>query len=236
MYKPRTDQTAYFTYASSLQAGDLAPGTAANAGQSLPPYRSTEYEVGYKASLAGIDIGAALFRIERPFANINAADNVFEISGDQVNKGLELSAVGQLVDALTVYGGLTLLDARMEHTPLATTNDQLYVGAPKVKGNVLLEYQVPGVAGLVASFDYQFSTDRAGNDTNSYMVAGYNLFDVGVRYVRGKLTCRVAVDNLTDRSYWSTVAPSNLTGANTGSLIGHLGAPRTLLASVSILL
>ena len=45
---------------------------------------------------------------------------------------------------------------------------------------------------------------------------------------------QMAVDNLTDRAYWSTVAPSNLTGANTGSLIAHLGAPRTVLASVTV--
>jgi iron complex outermembrane receptor protein len=236
LFKPQEDMTAYFTYASSLQAGDLAPGTAANAGQSLAPYRSKEYELGWKASLATIDLSAALFRIERPFANVNPADNVFEISGDQINKGLEASAVGRVADGLTLFGGLTLLDARMEHTPLAATNGQLYVGAPKVKGNVLLEYQVPAVAGLVASFDYQFSGDRAGNDTNSLMVAGYNLFDVGLRYVRDRVTWRLAVDNLTDRSYWSTVAPSNLTGANTGNLIGHLGAPRTVLASVSVFL
>ena len=236
LFKPRADMTAYVTYASSLQAGDLAPGTAANAGQSLPPYRSKEYELGYKASLPAIDVGAALFRIERPFANINPANNLFGISGDQVNRGFEVSAVGQLADRVTIFGGVTLLDARMEHTPLPSTNDRLYVGAPKVKGNVLLDYQVPAVAGLVASFDYQFSSGRAGNDTNSLMVTGYNLFDVGVRYVRNRVTLRLALDNLTDRSYWSTVAPSNLTGANTGSLIGHLGAPRTVLASVSVFL
>src|SRR5579872_1253670 len=236
MFKPRADMTTYFTYARSLQAGDLAPAGTVNAGESLPPYRSTEYELGYKASLAGIDLGAAVFRIERPFANIDPTDDVFKITGDQVNKGLELSAVGQVVDGLTVYGGVTLLDARLQHTPLASTNDQLYVGAPKVKGNVLLEYGIAAVPGLVATFDYQFSTDRAGNDTNSLIVAGYNLFDVGLRYVIDRVTLRLAVDNLTDRSYWSTVAPSNLTGANTGSLIGHLGAPRTVLASVSVFL
>jgi iron complex outermembrane receptor protein len=236
MFKPRADMTAYVTYASALQAGDLAPAGTVNAGQSLPPYRSTEYELGYKASLASIDLGAALFRIERPFANVNTANNTFEITGDQVNKGLEMSAVGQVVDGLMLFGGVTLLDARMERTPLATTNDKLYVGAPKVKGNVLLEYQIPQIAGLVATFDYQFSTDRAGNDTNTLMVAGYNLFDIGVRYIRGKLTWRLAVDNITDRAYWSTVAPSDLTGANTGNLIGHLGAPRTVLASMSLAL
>ena len=238
LFKPAANMTTYFTYASSLQAGDIAPGTATNAGQGLAPYRSKEYELGYKATISKIDFTAALFRIERPFANINPADQVFEISGLQVNKGLELSAVGEVVSGLTLYGGVQLLDARMEHTPLPTTNDKTYVGAPKVKGNMLFEYRIPGATGLVATFDYQFSGTRAGNDTNSFVAPGYNLFDLGVRYTSNAsskpVIWRLAVDNLTDRRYWSTVAPSNLTGANTGNLIGHLGSPRTVLASVSV--
>lgn len=238
MFKPAANMMAYVTYASSLQAGDLAPGTAANAGDSLAPYRSTEYEVGYKVALSMIDLTAALFRIERPFANIDPTDNVFRISGQQVNKGVEFSAVGQVAGGLTVYGGLTLLDARMQDTPLVTTSDKIYVGAPKYKGNVLFEYTIPAVTGLIASLDYQFSGDRAANDTNSFFAAGYNLFDVGVRYTSkigpAPVTWRLAIDNLTDRNYWSTVAPSNLSGANTGSLVAHLGAPRTVLASVSV--
>jgi iron complex outermembrane recepter protein len=240
MYKPVGNMTVYATFASSLQAGDLAPsGTGlVNAGQSLPPYRSKEYEVGYKASLAKIDFTAALFRIQRPFANVNLADNAFEISGLQVNRGLELSAVGEVIQGLTVYGGVTFLDAKLENTPLATTNDKIYVGAPKVKGNTLFEYHFPAIPGLVTSFDWQFTGPRAANDTNSFFVAGYNLFDVGARYTSTVLTksvtWRLAVDNVADRHYWSTVAPSNLTGANTGNLLAHFGSPRTVLASVSI--
>jgi iron complex outermembrane recepter protein len=238
IFKPAVNMTTYFTYASSLQAGDIAPGTAANAGQGLAPYRSREYELGYKATIAKVDFAAALFRIERPFANIDPTDQVFKISGLQVNKGLELSAVGEVISGLTLYGGVQLLDARLEHTPLLTTNDKIYVGAPKVKGNMLLEYRIPGIAGLVATFDYQFNGTREANDTNSFTVAGYNLFDLGARYTSSILskpvTWRLAVDNVTDRRYWSTVAPSNLTGANTGNLIGHLGSPRTVLASVSV--
>jgi iron complex outermembrane recepter protein len=242
MYKPQSNMTVYATFASSLQAGDLAPtGTnppLVNAGQSLPPYRSKEYEVGYKASLAKIDFTAALFRIQRPFANVNPADNAFEISGLQVNRGLELSAVGEVISGLTVYGGVTLLDAKLEDTPLTSTNDKIYVGAPKVKGNTLFEYHFPTVQGLVASFDWQFSGPRAANDTNSFFVAGYNLFDVGARYtstiLTKSVTWRLAVDNLADKHYWSTVAPSNLTGTNTGNLLAHFGSPRTVLASASI--
>jgi iron complex outermembrane recepter protein len=162
---------------------------------------------------------------------------VFEISGEQVNKGVEFSAVGEVIENVTVYGGLTLLDARLENTPLASTNDKLFVGAAKVKGNVLVEYRIPTLPGWTASLDYQFTGPRAGNDTNSFTVAGYNLFDVGARYAstigNTPVTWRLAVDNVADRRYWSTVGPSDLTGANTGSLLGHLGEPRTVLASAS---
>ena len=238
LFKPVADMTTYFTYASSLQAGDLAPGGTVNTGQSLSPYRSKEYELGYKASFARIDFTAALFRIERPFANIDPRDKVFKISGQQVNRGLEVSAVGQLLDGLRLYGGLTLLDARLEHTPLVSTNDRIYVGAPKVKGNLLFEYQIPHLAGLVATFDYQFSGTRPANDTNSSFAPGYNLFDIGARYTATLMslqtTWRLAVNNITDRRYWSTIAPSNLTGTNIGNLLAHLGAPRSVLATVSV--
>ena len=238
LFKPLANMTTYFTYTSSLQAGDLAPGTAANAGVSLPPYRSKEYEVGYKADLAKIAFTAALFRIERPFANIDPTNNVFQISGLQVNKGLELSAIGEIVTGLWVYGGLTLLDARLEHTPLPSTNDQHFVGAPKVKGNTLFEYEIPGVPGLRALFDYQFTGTRPANDTNSVTAAGYSLFDLGGRYTWNVMskpaTFRLSVDNIANRDYWSTIGPSNLTGANAGSLLAHLGSPRTVLASISL--
>jgi len=91
-----------------------------------------------------------------------------------VNRGLELSAIGEVIDGLTLSGGVQLLNARLEHTPLATTNDKIYVGAPKVKGNMLFEYKIPGLAGLVATFDYQFSGTRAANDANTYFAPGYN--------------------------------------------------------------
>lgn len=242
LFNPASNQTVYATFASSLQAGDLAPsGTTpalSNAGESLAPYRSKEYEVGYKATVGKLNLTAAIFRIERPFANVDTAANVFQISGEQLNKGLELSAVGEVIQNVTVYEGITFLNARLENTPLTATNDKLFVGAPKVKGNVLVEYRVPELPGLTAILDYQFTGPRAGDDTNAFTVAGYNLFDVGARYassIKGfPITWRLAVDNIADRRYWSTVGPSDLTGANTGSLLAHLGSPRTVLASASM--
>lgn len=238
MYKPRSDMTAYLTYASSLQAGDTAPGTAANAGVSLAPYRSKEIEAGFKASLHDLDFYAALFRIERPFANTDTADNVFKITGTQVNTGLELSLVGKVVPSLTVYGGFTILNARLNDTGNPATDGKWFVGQPKYKGNVLLEYRVPGLPGFTAIADWYYSSQRAGNDTNSFFSPSFNVFDVGARYastIAGQPALwRLTVNNAGDERYWSTIAPSNLTGTNTGNMVAHLGAPRTVSASVSI--
>jgi iron complex outermembrane recepter protein len=249
IFKPTSNSTLYATYVSSLQAdADTAPAstttvTVVNAGAALAPYRSKEYEVGYKIDFDKIYFTAALFDMDRPFANtfpVNGNPNrvVYEILGDQINKGLELSAVGQVINGLTMYGGLTLLNSKMQNTPLAATDNQPYVGTPKIKGNVLVEYHLPTLPGLVATFDYQFSGPRPGDDTDQFSVAGYNLFDLGARYTLRMwgtpVAWRLAVENITDRHYWSTLGPSNITGANTGNLVAHLGAPRTLDASVTV--
>ncbi len=99
--------TLYGTYASSLQQGDIASSTAANPGQALPPYRSTQTEVGYKVALARIDVSTAVFRLDRPFANTDPADNVFKISGEQINYGVEATISGRLTDRLITSSGLT---------------------------------------------------------------------------------------------------------------------------------
>jgi hypothetical protein len=62
--------TTYFTYASALQAGDLAPGTAASAG-TAHALSQQGIRLGYKASLREDRLYGGLFHIERPFANID---------------------------------------------------------------------------------------------------------------------------------------------------------------------
>jgi iron complex outermembrane recepter protein len=238
IYKPREDMTIYLTYANSLQQGDLAPAGSANANSGLPPYRSKQYEAGFKMAFSKLDFSAAVFRLERPFANVDPADNGFKIFGDQKNVGLEAMAIGEVAPNLTLYGGITLLDAKMEGTGKPATDGKLYVGVPKLKSNFLVEYRVPPVPGLVLVCDWQYSTKRPANDSNTTYAASYNTFDVGVRYatrIQGKVaTWRAAVNNVGDERYWSSVAPSSITGTNLGNMVAHVGAPRTVVVSLSI--
>lgn len=237
MYKPLDNMTLYGTYASSLQQGDIAPGAAANANQALAPYRSKEWEIGYKTQLHTISLTTALFRIERPFANTDA-NNVFRITGNQVNYGAEISAQGNLFHRLLIDGGFTALNPRLNDTGIAPTNNKLFVGTPPYKSNLLSEYQLPFIEGLTVTGDWQYIGRRTQDDENLHFTQGYNTFDFGLRYshsVLSKLTTwRVAANNITDTHYYSTIGPGDITGTNASSNTAHLGEPRTVAASMQI--
>jgi iron complex outermembrane receptor protein len=243
MYKPTNWSTAYATYASSLQQGDIAPGgaTLVNANQALAPYRSKEWELGFKTDAHPIAFTTALFRLERPFAdtipfNNSPTQTIFAIIGQQVNYGAEISGQGTLFHSLLLDGGFTALNARLNNTNVASTEGKRFVGIPDYKSNLLAEYRVPGVANLNITGDWQFVGQRPQDDQNLHTTVGYNTFDFGFRYSHALFTkvatLRFTCDNITDTRYYSTIAAGDITGTNASSNTAHLGAPRTISTSL----
>ena len=242
MYKPDSAMTVYATYASSLQQGDIAPGGTVNANQALAPYRSKEWELGFKTDGKPLNITTALFRIERPFANTvafgNTTQTIFEIVGQQVNYGAEISGQGTLFHRLLVDGGFTALNARLNDTGIAATDGKRFVGIPAYHSNFYSEYRVPGVANLSVTGNWQFTGQRPQDDENLHTTGGFNTFDFGFRYSRtlfSKLaTLRFTSNNITDTRYYSTIAAGDITGTNASSNTAHLGSPRTISTSLQI--
>ncbi|WP_213805889.1 TonB-dependent receptor [Granulicella sp. dw_53] len=241
MFKPRNWMTAYATYASSLQQGDIAPGGAnlVNANQALAPYRSKEWELGFKTASKTMNITTALFRLERPFANtiaLNATENIFAITGQQVNFGAEISAQGTLFHRLLIDGGFTALNARLNDTGIAATNGKRFVGIPSYRSNLYSEYRLPGVANLSVTGDWQFVGRRPQDDENLHSTSGYNVYDLGFRYshmIFTKLaTLRFTGNNIGNVHYYSTIAAGDITGTNASSNTAHFGAPRTISTSL----
>jgi iron complex outermembrane receptor protein len=238
LFKPAPNMTVYGTVASSLQQGDIASSTAANPGQALPPYRSTQQEIGYKLALRQIDVSTAVFRLDRPFANTDPVDNVFKISGDQINYGVELMVSGRLTDRLITSSGLTLLDTNVTNTGNPATDGQHFVGIPAYRSNVMAEYRLPVGQPTFVNVNWQLVGRRPIDDINSLYTPAYTVVDVGLRYahsIANKVTTwRLTVNNLTDVYYWSTLGPGNITGTDVGSYTAHLGLPRTVAASMEV--
>jgi iron complex outermembrane receptor protein len=236
MFKPTSRMTIYGTYGDSLQQGDVAPTTAANASEALPPYRSTQTEVGYKIAFPLIDVATAVFRIDRPFAMTDPVDNVFRISGDQINTGFEAIVTGRVTPQLLMFGGLTVVDPTLTKTGNPLTEGKHFVNIPTFKSNLLTEYRF--LAATFASVNWQYVSSRPVDDINSAYTPGYHVVDLGVRHshtIGGVVaTWRFQVNNVADVHYWSTIGPGNITGTNIGSYTAHFGTPRTVQASLDV--
>ena len=238
IYKPLVNMTAYLTYADSLQQGDTAPAGTTNAGEALPPYRSKEWELGYKLALARLNLALAMYQIERPYA-FTQPDKTFALGGDQRNRGLELSVNGRVTPDLNMYGGLSLLDPKLLDTGSAATSDKLILGLSKVTLDVLLEYRVPVLPALTLTSNVQYASRRAGNYTNTDFVDGYTVLDLGARYqlhlAHRPVALRFDAANVSNERYWANIAPvgqNGYTGTDSGT--GTLGAPRTIRASIEV--
>ena len=134
IYKPVSQLTTYATYAKSVEQGEQAPAGTANANQFLAPYQDQQYELGVKyAFTPGFLVTFDVFHMTRPLAATNAISNIFAVVGTQRNNGAEFFVQGNIMPELTVFGGVTYIDARLLDTGVAATNDKLVVGVPTVK-------------------------------------------------------------------------------------------------------
>jgi iron complex outermembrane receptor protein len=237
IYKPRENMSVYFTYADSFQPGETAPAGADNEYETMAPYRSDQYELGFKMNLAQIDFSTALFRIERPFAYTDPDDNVFKVSGNQVNYGLELMASGNITRDLHVYGGMTFLKPKLKDTGDSDTRDKQVIGVPKFQANILVEYDIRQIKGLSVNCNFHHTGRRPINSENSSWAESYNTIDLGARYTTRlagkKVTWRVAVNNITDEEYWSGIFSRNINGGSSASSL-FLGRPREVFASMTV--
>ena len=242
LYKLTAASSVYVSRADTLQPGDTAPAGTANEGEALDPYRSKQWELGYKTRLGSFDMNAAVFRIERPYAYSDAGAQVggrplYRTSGRQVNHGLELSAVGSVSRDLSVNAGIAWLDPRIRQSANAASEDKRIVGLSRWSLGLGADLRIAAVPGLSANARVLAVDKRAANYENSDWIAGYAIGDLGLRYQHrlagNDAVWRLTVNNVTDKRYWTNVVAGGLNGySGTGNASAAVGAPRTVRLSL----
>ncbi|MFV0476526.1 MAG: TonB-dependent siderophore receptor [Parahaliea sp.] len=238
MYKLTPALMAYGSYADSLEEGGTAPIDVGviNEGETLDPYRSQQYELGLKAELDAINVSATVFRLERPFAYVDADDMVYKEQGNQLNNGLELLASGRIWQGLNIYSGATFLDPRLRDTIKESTSDKRVIAVPKVRANVLFEYSLLSMPQWVYSANLHYTGKRAANDTNTATADSFTTLDLGLRYSTRindvTTTFRFEVNNVTDEHYWASIFPTSTDGDGS-SPRAFLGSGREVRAALS---
>ena len=228
VYTPNQDWMAYGSVSHGLQHGGEAPKRTSNQFKVLDPGRSKQLELGVKGVLTdSVSVSAALFQIQNGLEYINAA-NTFVRGGEQVHRGLELGAQGKLGRDLTFSASLMALSMNQQGTGNAAIDGKRPPDVAPFKSTTMLDYLVPGVAGLKLTGIWQYSGRKAFDNENTVFVPGYHVFSLGTAYATElagvKTTLRATVDNVADKFYWRDVTPQ---------LGGYLlpGAPRTVKVS-----
>ncbi|WP_341774463.1 TonB-dependent receptor [Burkholderia gladioli] len=238
IYTPLDSLTTYASWSDSVEEGEQAPAGTANANQFMSPYRDHQIEIGAKYAVSdSLLLSLAAFRMTRPLASTGAADNLFSVIGSQRNTGVELFAQGDALPSLSVFGGVTYIDAKLLDTGVPSTNDQLVVGVPKLKADLAADFHPAFAHGLALTGAVHVESRRAATNTNNSFAAGYATFDLGLRYSDRFWghhdTLRFQVVNLTNKDYYASVADGNIVGSP-GANTAYLGMPRVFMASLEL--
>src|SRR5262249_47857706 len=153
----------------------------------------------------------------RPLATTDAVTNIFQVVGTQRNYGAEIFAQGNITPELSVFGGVTYIDARLLGTRNPLTDGKLVVGVPKVKSDIALDYHPAYFDGFALTGAFHYESQRAATNTNGSYAPAYATLDVGARYsfnwLQHHMTARFQVLNLTDTEYYVSIADGNIVGS-----------------------
>lgn len=225
--KPIENVSLYANFTEGLTRGTIVGQTYANRGEVLKPFKSKQYEAGVKVDWGSITTTAALWQITRPSGQADANNN-YGYFGEQRNRGLELSAYGELQPGLRMMASASFVDSKLKKTPNGVNEGNRPSGVPASTYNLGLDWDTPWVDGLSLSGRVIRTSSMYFNNTNRISMPGVTRFDVGARYlteIAGKsVTLRATVENLTDKRYWLVSGNNYSTNA----------AGRTFMFSTSI--
>lgn len=227
LYKATHSVSLYANHTESLTPGTAAPFGTDNYGSVTGIIHAKQNEVGVKADFGRVGGSLALFEIKQPVGIKN--NNVYTLSGEQRNRGVELNVFGEPVLGLRLNGSTTWIDPDMTKTGDSNEDGKTAIGVPRFTAALGAEYDIKPIDGLTATALLNYTGSQYANLANTMKMDAYTTLDLGLRYRmkvnQNDMVWRVGVDNVTNEKYWANVDDS-------GTYLTQ-GDPRTLKVSMS---
>jgi iron complex outermembrane receptor protein len=228
LFKPIPAVTTYVSYIESLQQGPTAPDTAANAGEVLDPYVSTQVELGVKTVWGMLNLNAALFRINKANTYDDPFSNIYSLDGREVHTGFEFSVNSKITADLTLGGGFSVLNAEITKADNESLLHKSPRGVPEKLFRLYSEYNVPGYPGLILTGGVSYTGAVWVNTANTLSIPAAVVGDLGLRYLlkvkAHDVAMRLTVNNITNASYWTSKGDDMI----------YPGKPRTIAYSAEL--
>ncbi|HVW04368.1 MAG TPA: TonB-dependent siderophore receptor [Vicinamibacterales bacterium] len=174
VYKPVERGSLYAAYSTSFTPsfdGSFGLTLAATGGnsQALPPERSRNVEVGTKWDVRnGLFASIAVFRTDKTNAKTTDASGATVLAGNQHVQGAELGLSGNLTRAWQVFGGLSVMQSKIDDSGNAAEVDKQLSYVPKSSFNIWSTYQI---ARVTVGGGAQYTDGYYFNNTNAITTA-----------------------------------------------------------------
>ena len=232
------DSNVYASFSEGFKAGGYATYECT---EPYDPEEVTSFELGFKGSLGeNTSLNASLFRYDYTdfqVLQVVGIQTVTRNAGDATVNGLELEALSNINDSLSINYGLTLLDATYGEF-LNTNGIQPQLGeqqlegnyltnAPKVSINLGLNYTslMSSGSSLTYRANAAYKSRIYFSEFNEYSQDAYTIVDLNLIWESSDetLRSRFFIKNATDEEYIS----GYLSSATGGGRFGQWGYPRT---------
>ncbi|MBS0432301.1 MAG: TonB-dependent siderophore receptor [Proteobacteria bacterium] len=207
IWQPDESQSYYASYGTSFDPS-LEALTVSNGTQALPPEQNESYEIGGKWDLGqdALSLNAAVFQVTKTNARTQVAPGDYELDGNVRVRGEVLGIVGHLTQGWQVFGGYTHYDAEIVRA-LDGTQGNVPANTPDNAATLWTtwkpdaDWEFGGGANYVGA--------RFASNSNTVSVGGYTRWDATVAWHQPRYDLRLNLWNLTDKSYFDALIPSD---------------------------
>ncbi|MDN3609929.1 TonB-dependent siderophore receptor [Vibrio ostreicida] len=213
--------TPYISYAQSFE-----PVIKTTNNQAASPERGEAIEAGIKYQPSSFD----------GYFNLSVFDatkkDVVQVSGTEVkqigeirNLGVELEAVANVTQSLTLIGNLSHIDSEIKKDNNAANIGHRPAQVADILATAWAKYQFFGGTfdGLTLGGGARYTSDTYADNTGQNQVPSYTLYDATISYRLEDYKLQVAAKNIFDKEYISTCSNS----------ICYYGDRRNIIASLS---
>lgn len=175
------------------------------------PERGEQYEVGLKYQPRSFDgyFNIAAFEVSKE--NLKSRHtNQFTQIGEVRNRGIELEAVANVTEALTLIGNVSFIDSEITED----ANNSIVGNTPSQIADQLASawanyrFLSGPLDGLTVGAGARYVGDSYADNTETNIVPSYTLFDATLSYRIEDYKFQVAAKNLADKEYVATCSGS----------------------------
>lgn len=227
VYSPWRDHSFYASWSKTFSpvGGGLigiTPGAPGN-GNDAGPELTRQKEIGVKSDWFDERLSTTLALYELELYNRRTRDpnnpDLIQLSGLQRSRGIELTAMGNLVGNWYVRGGIGLQDATIVKDNNGQQGNRINDVA-KRNGSLFVTWKPE--LGWYAETGLTLVGERYADTQNTVMMPGYGRWDALAGYRTRDWDVRAALSNITDKTYYSSATSA-------GQI--QFGDPRSLVVT-----